>query len=167
MVRIARGDVGLLIGVTGALLLVLASLRGRTEGDAPGPDWSLIVSRTLEHAVVRREIPDYRLLADPSNIVLSSAGIDPAWVPGFSGIRFRLLDPEAIQAEAERGGDFLYLAFGRLSPEEDGSVTVVLENRWAVSSASDVRHVSGGGFQMTFRREGKGWTGEVTSRWMS
>jgi hypothetical protein len=160
-------DGGPLIGVSGALLLTLASLSGRPFVPASEPDWPGIVAQALEVAVVRREIPDFRLMADPSEIVLADDGIDPAWVPEFPGIRFRVLDADQIREKADREGDYLHLAFRALALEEDGSVTVTLENRWAVPTGSDVRHVSGGGFRMTFRKAGGTWTGTITSRWMS
>ena len=122
---------------------------------------------TLERALIEQEIPDYALIADPTNVVLSTENIDPALVPELPGITLELLTPEEIQAKADAEGDFLFLRFDELSAKSAEEATVSLSNTWAIAADSDTAYLSGGGFTIEYTKDGDDWTGEITSMWIS
>jgi hypothetical protein len=130
-------------------------------------DEAQVVRLTLERALLAQEIPDYHIITDKSNIVLSTQNLDRGWVPQLDGINILLLDPKEIQAKADREGDYLYLRFRELEVQEDGRIIVSLSNVWAQGKNSKVIHLSGGGFTIEYHRENDIWVGEVTMSWIS
>ncbi len=130
-------------------------------------DKAQVVQLSLERALVNQEIPDYHIIADKVNIVLSTENIDPAWVPQLNDINFILLIPKEIQAKADNEGDYLYLHFREIEVQEDGRIIVSLDNIWAISKNSKVAYLSGGGFTIEYHRENGVWVGEVTEGWIS
>jgi len=155
------------IGVICCLLWLLACQPLATNVAPNEDDKAQIVRLTLERALLSREIPDYQLIADKSNIVLSTQHLDRAWVPELDGIKIILLDPKEIQSKADQAGDYLYLQFRELEVQENGRIIVCLDNLWAVSKNSTVIYLSGGGFTIEFHRETGRWVGEVTMTWIS
>jgi len=144
------------------------------ETEEPGDDVSLsdedraeLIRLTLERALIEQEIPDYGLLEDPANVVLSTENIDAALVPELPGVSLELLTPDEIQARADEQGDFLYLRFDRLEADSAEEVSVSLSNSWAVGADSDNVYLSGGGFTIEYTKTGESWTGEVTETWIS
>lgn len=133
----------------------------------PRDDRAQVVRLTLERALLAQEIPDYQLIADKSNIVLSTQNLDRVGVPHLDGINIILLDPNEIQSKADHEGDYLYLRFRELELQEDGRIIVSLDNVWAVGKDSKVLYLSGGGFTIEYRREDGMWVGEVTMSWIS
>lgn len=130
-------------------------------------DRTELMRLTLERALVDQEIPDYNLLDDPQNVVLSTENIDAALVPEIEGVTLELLTPEEIQARANEQGDFLHLRFDEISAASADEATVSLSNAWAVAEDSEQGYLSGGGFTVEYTREADGWVGEVTSAWIS
>ena len=130
-------------------------------------DEAQVVRLTLERALLAQEIPDYHIIADKSNIVLSTQNLDRGWIPQLDGINILLLDPKEIQAKADREGDYLYLRFRELEVQEAGRIIVSLSNIWAQSKNSKVIYLSGGGFTIEYHRENGIWVGEVTMSWIS
>ncbi|MCP4598947.1 MAG: hypothetical protein GY847_00125 [Proteobacteria bacterium] len=126
-----------------------------------------VIRLSLEHALVDQAIPDYGLIPDPTNIVLSTANIDADLAPTLPGINLILLTQDEIQDRANREGDFLYIEFTDVTVESDTRVTVSLSNTWAVSDDSETAYLSGGGFVIEFTKIADGWIGEVRSVWMS
>lgn len=140
--------------------------------DASGADLSAedraeLIRLTLERALVDQEIPDYGLLPDPNNVVLSSENIDVSLVPELPGINFTVLSPEEIQQKANEEGDFLYLRFDDIAVDSADKVTVRLSNAWAIAADSDTAYLSGGGFAVEYTRGSDGWSGEVSEAWIS
>lgn len=131
-------------------------------------DRSELIGLTLERALVDQEIPDYALLADQEQLVLSTENIDPALVPEVPGVTLALLTPEEIQQRADAEGDFLYLSFQQLEADSAEKAVVSLANTWAIAANSDMAYLSGGGFTIEYTRDDAGaWTGEVTEAWIS
>ncbi|MFW6096664.1 MAG: hypothetical protein ACOC9Z_01240 [Chloroflexota bacterium] len=131
-------------------------------------DRSELIGLTLERALVDQEIPDYALLADQEQLVLSTENIDPALVPEIPDVTLALLTPEEIQELADAEGDFLYLRFQELEGESADKAVVSLANTWAVAADSDMAYLSGGGFTIEYSRDDAGaWTGDVTESWIS
>lgn len=137
------------------------------EGELSEEDRAELIRLTLERALIDQEIPDYGLIEDPQNIVLSSENIDPGLVPELEGVNLIVMTPEEIQQKANEEGDFLYLHFDEITVHSADKVTVSLSNSWAVAEDSETAYLSGGGFTIEYTRDGDGWTGEVTSEWIS
>lgn len=130
-------------------------------------EWSELIGLTLERALVDQEIPDYGMLADQEQLILSTENIDPALVPEIPGVELVLLTPEEIQERADVEGDFLYLRFQQLEAASADEATVSLANTWAVAADSEMVYLSGGGFTVEYTRGDGGWEGEVTETWIS
>lgn len=137
------------------------------EGELSDEDRAELIRLTLERALIDQEIPDYGLLEDPANIVLSTENIDPELVPELEGVNLEVLTPEEIQQKANEEGDFLHLRFDEFTVESADKVTVSLSNLWAVAEDSNTGYLSGGGFTIEYSRDGEDWSGEVTSMWIS
>lgn len=130
-------------------------------------DQAEIIKLTLERALVAKEIPDYHLIKDKENIVLSTENIDPNLVPNIPGVNLILLDPDEIQENADLEGDFLYLRFEQVKVE-NSKVIISLDNIWAVSQYTQGAYLSGGGFTIEYHRDFFGrWSGEVIRTWIS
>jgi hypothetical protein len=155
------------IGVVGCLLGLLACQPLAAHVAPNEDDKAQIVRLTLERALLSREIPDYQLIADKANIVLSTQNLDRAWVPELDGINIILLNPKEIQSKADEEGDYLYLQFRELEVQENGRIIVSLDNLWAVSKNSMVFYLSGGGFTIEYHRENGRWVGDLTLTWIS
>ncbi len=138
-----------------------------SELDLPDEDVADLLRLTLEKALVDQEIPDYALLADQPEIVLSTENIDPALLPELDGVNLVAMSPEEIQAKADAEGDFPYLRFQGFTAVSPDEVNVSLGSSWAIAADSDMIYLSGGGFTINFTRMGDGWTGEVTEAWIS
>ena len=151
------------------LVSTLSGCGGSTDDDSPitREDRANIIRLSLEYALVDQEIPDYGLIQDPENIVLSATNIDADLVPTLPGINLILLTQEEIQDKANREGDFLYIEFTDITVESDTKVTVSLNNTWAVATDSETAYLSGGGFAIEFTKTADGWIGEVGPTWMS
>lgn len=135
--------------------------------DLPDADVAELLRLTLERALVAQEIPDYALLADQPEIVLSTENINPALLPELAGVNLVTMSPEEIQAKADADGDFPYLRFQGFTAVTEDEVRVSLGSSWAVGADSDMIYLSGGGFTITYTRTAGGWTGEVTEMWIS
>ncbi len=81
------------------------------EPVAANSDTAQIVELVLNWALVEQRIPDFGLLDDQQNIILSLENIDAELVPQLPGINLILLSPEEIQRKADEDGDFLRLNF--------------------------------------------------------
>ncbi|MCB8927891.1 MAG: hypothetical protein H6652_19935 [Ardenticatenaceae bacterium] len=137
------------------------------ELDLPNEDVAELLRLTLERALVDQEIPDYALLADQPEIVLSTENIDSTLLPELEGVNLVTMTPEEIQAKADAEGDFPYLRFQGFSAPSNDEVNVSLGSGWAVGADSDMIYLSGGGFTINYTRTADGWSGEVTEMWIS
>ncbi|MCB8976773.1 MAG: hypothetical protein H6657_05040 [Ardenticatenaceae bacterium] len=133
----------------------------------PNEDLTELLRLTLVRALVDQEIPDYALLADQGQIVLSTENIDPALLPELDGVDLVTMTPEEIQAKADADGDFPYLRFQGFTAVSTDEVNVSLGSTWAIGTDSDMLYLSGGGFTIHYTRTSDGWTGEVTESWIS
>jgi hypothetical protein len=149
------------------LALALAACSPADETLLTRQDQADIIRLTLERALIDQEIPDYGLLKDTQDIVLSLTNFDAALVPELKDINLVVLTPEEIQAKADSEGDFLYLEFTEIKAESATKVMVSLNNAWAVAEASKVGYLSGGGFTVEYSKTEVGWVGEIIATWMS
>ena len=151
------------------LASVLSGCGGSADDDSPitREDRAKIIRWSLEYALVDQNIPDYALIQDPENIVLSAENIDADLLPTLPGINLILLTREEIQDRANREGDLLYIEFTDFTVESDTKVTVSLSNTWSVGTDSETAYLSGGGFAIEFTKTSGAWIGEVGPMWMS
>lgn len=156
------------------LLLVAAGCQAKPQADGPPSDSSVdedqaqIIQLSLERALVDQEIPDYSLLVSEGKaVVLSTENIDLEEAPTVAGHELVLLTPDEIQAKANEEGDFLHLRFGPFETEDEDTVNVSLGNVWATAEDSTTGYLSGGGFELVYKRLPDGWRGEVVAAWMS
>lgn len=133
----------------------------------PDEDLTELLRLTLERALVAQEIPDYALLADQEQIVLSTENIDPALLPDLDGVDMVTMSPEEIQAKADADGDFPYLRFQGFTAVSQDEINISLGSGWAIAADSDMLYLSGGGFTINYTRTNAGWNGEVTESWIS
>ncbi len=129
-------------------------------------DLAEIIKLTLERAVVAKQIPDYKLIKDKDNIVLSLENINPRLVPKIPKVNLIPLQRSEIQERADRKGDFLYLRFSRLRME-GSKVIVSLDNVWAMSKQTQFKYLSGGGFTIEYRKESGRWLSDMKREWIS
>ena len=162
-------------GVTGTFTLDMDNtlqLPGTEQGSIsdlglPDEDLTELLRLTLERALVDQEIPDYALLADQDEIVLSTENIDPALLPDLDGVDLVTMSPEEIQAKADADGDFPYLRFQGFEAVSQDELNISLGSSWAIGADSDMLYLSGGGFTINYTRTTDGWNGEVTEMWIS
>ena len=125
-----------------------------------------IIKPTLERALFNKQIPDYGLLKDKANVVLSTKNISPNLVPKLTGVNLILLSPDKIQEKADSEGDFTYLSFGEITANGD-KIFVVLANTWVKSKTSHKVYMSGGAMFLEYRKENSKWIGEIVGGWIS
>lgn len=130
-------------------------------------DMATLMELTLQQALVAQQIPDYQLLTDKENVVLSDERINPALLPNLPGINLIVMTPGEIQQKADADGDFLYLRFQEITATSPDNVRISLGNTWATNSLMERVYVSGGGFTMEYTHTSDGWQGEITLKWES
>lgn len=144
----------------------LPGVPGVDTGNLSQDDVEAILEQGLAHAVVDEAIPDFAMLADQEELVLSTENLPEGWVPDLA-VELTLMTPEEIQAKADNEGDFLYLYVQELTAVSDTEATLSLSSTWAIGENSDMLYLSGGGFQMRFTKSGEQWQGEVEVEWIS
>ncbi len=137
-----------------------------TGVELPEADLFAILDQGLVHALIDEAIPDYAMLADQEELVLSTENLPEGWTPNLA-VAVTLMTPEQIQNKANRDGDFLYLHVQELTAVSDTEATLSLSSTWAIGEDSDMLYLSGGGFQMRFIKSGEQWQGEVEVEWIS
>lgn len=126
-----------------------------------------IIRLSLTIALVDKRIPDYRLIKDKENIVLSTENIVRDLVPEIFGVNLIILEPDEIQLKADREGDFLYLRFTKLEFQNDRNAIVHLDNMWMKSKTSPYTYLSGGGLALAYSKESGIWNSTVLYSWIS
>ncbi len=155
-----------------AIVMVSLLLAGCVFDEKPRQeeqDRQIIAQMSLEWAVLDKNIPDYNLIKDKENLVLSNKNINKSYNFSLENITISILTPEEIKQKSEAEGDYLYLEFEML--EIYGSrATVKLNNIWAQNETSrkTIAYLSGGGAAIPFRKEGGRWVRQdVTETWIS
>lgn len=108
-----------------------------------------LVKRAIEIAVVYGQIPDYRLIRDKKNIIISSENIDSNLLPVLSDIKLIVLSPTEINEKANKEGKFLYIRFKKISIN-NWNASLSIDNTWAVEDNNKVGVQSGGGMTIKF-----------------
>ncbi len=161
------------------VLIVCVALLASTAFAGPAPpklsaaDKRALAEMALQWAIAGG-VDDFKLVKDPANLVVSTANLPEKTELHVPGHTVTILSPRAIQARADKQGDFLYFRFDGLSFKDGfrlnkfGQAEVPIALTWAVSIHSTTQYLSGGGATLTFeKRNGKWELLPVTNRWMS
>ncbi|MHB1484171.1 MAG: hypothetical protein ACYCYI_05860 [Saccharofermentanales bacterium] len=105
-----------------------------------------LVKRAMISAVVDGKIPDYNLLTDQKNIIISSNNIDTNLLPTLPNIELIVLSPAEIKEKANEEGDFLYLEFSKINLN-NWDAKLIMELKWADINR---RHFNGGILTVNF-----------------
>jgi hypothetical protein len=144
-------------------------------------DQEILASMAITRAVIKPgDVPDVQQLDRDQAIVLATATkfitmqgdtvdyfLTERSLPPARSVRFKLLTPQQIQAIANDSGDFVYLAVSKIKETADGAI-VTVETKWAIGKNSFLVIMSGGGYELRFRKEGTRWIfDKVDSTWIS
>jgi hypothetical protein len=122
-------------------------------------DRAAITRLALQVALEKKKIPDYKLLRNPRRVVISTSNLKLP-PPRLRGVKLIPLSPKAIQARANKRGDFLYLRLGVITAGPNGP-RLWIYNRWVLSARSIKRRkimLSGGALLLEFSKvQDGGW----------
>jgi hypothetical protein len=124
------------------------------------------VDAALRYALIQQEIPDYRILAEKTPIVLSSMCLGD-YQPNIPEVELQILTIYEIQQKANRDGDFLYLNFKYIRVHSSGHVSVSLDNNWIRAKDSTKGYLSGGGFTLDMYKNEDAWEIYRSAGWIS
>ena len=152
--------------VAATVLALLWSVTAPACADVTDADKKTLAELALRWAV-DGGITDVKLMKDASTLVVAETHLPPGVRLAVQGRTVRVLAPAAIQAEADRVGDFLHFRFDRFTGDAShASVPIALV--WAVGKGSTVHYLSGGGATLDFERRDGAWVLlPVSNRWMS
>lgn len=167
-----------------ALLIVLVSGCAQTQETAKTAttpvskkDKQALAQAAFKWAIIDKNIPDFQLIKDPANLIVSTQGISDDFQFTFKGFNVTILTPEEIQKKADKDGDFLYIKFASSAGGEDAfqvtenEAAVSVNIRWAQSSESKKKgslYLSGGGAELHFKKKGKTWVFDRVGKiWIS
>ena len=152
--------------VAATVLALLCSVTAPACADVTDADKKTLAELALRWAV-DGGITDVKLMKDASTLVVAETHLPPGVRLAVEGRTVRVLAPAAIQAEADRAGDFLYFRFDRFAGDA-GRTSVPIALVWAVGKGSTVHYLSGGGATLEFERRDGAWVLlPVSNRWMS
>jgi hypothetical protein len=144
------------------LLCLACTLSCSTATHKPtDKDTSDIISLSLQRAVVAGEIPDYHLIKDKQNIVISAEGINPNLLPQLPGIHLVLLNDQQLQEKADAEELVFFLRFRSLEIAGD-QAEVILDNIQATGKRTKQMGF-GGSMTIEYRKENGNWVGKVKS----
>jgi hypothetical protein len=154
IIRILKGEIlmrgktrrNLILASIMVILVLISFITFKPENDNSSKE---LVKRVIETAVVYGQIPDYSLIKDKKNIIISSEIIDSNRLPALPNIKLIVLSPTEIKRKANKDGDFLYLKFRKIDIN-NWSARLAIDNTWALSDNSKVDYLSGGGMTIKF-----------------
>jgi hypothetical protein len=125
-----------------------------------------VIRQSLKTTISRKEIPDYNLLKNKKNIVLSTDNIPFNTGLKLKGFGISLLSNDQIQSKADLEGDFLLLRFGEIRANGN-KIFVVLTNTWTIGKSSNKMYLSGGGIFLEYHKVKNNWIGRSVGGWIS
>ena len=126
------------------------------ESEVSYDDLSVVLSETLDLGLEPKNIDDVRLrneLFGGEKILVSNENINHTFLRQINEEGFLCLDPEGIKEYANTHGDRLYYYFSNVTLQEN-AVTLSLSLFWVKSDDSQHDYVSGGGFSITWEKDG-------------
>jgi len=94
-------------------------------------DTAEIIRLSLERAIVAGQIPDYHLIKDKQNIIISAEGIDPSLLPQLPGINLVILNDQQLRERADADELVFFLKFRSIEIAVDRA-EVILNNTQAI-----------------------------------
>ncbi len=149
------------------VVLTVAVIPAATaRADLSAADQTTLAEMALRWAV-DGGIPDFKLVKDPSTLIVARTNLPPISNLHLSEHKVVLLSPQRIQARADAQGDFLYFRFDRWRGDTHHA-TVAIALIWAVSRTSREHYLSGGGATLEFEKSDDRWQLlPVGERWSS
>ena len=131
----------------------------------------LVETVLLRALVFEKDIPDYWLIKDKKNIVLSNIirpepvvhpdekidTLSAALIPKLEKIKLSLMTPLEIQQRAEKKGDFIYIEFNKIEIGKN-IARIAISTKWAISKKTKIRVIlSGGGHEHEYIKNENKW----------
>ncbi|MFC1509224.1 T9SS type A sorting domain-containing protein [Candidatus Omnitrophota bacterium] len=139
------------------------------ESEVSYDDLSEVLSETLDLGLDSKNIADVGLrnkLFGDEKILVSHNNINHTFLRQLNEEGFLFLDPEGIKEYANTHGDRLYYTFSNVMMQEN-VVTLSLSLLWITSDDSLHEYLSGGGFSITWEKDGGSWTYTIFDKWIS
>ena len=149
-------------------LAFAAAGRETRDGELGGEDKAEIVRLTLERALLKKEIRDYRYIKDLNDIPLSTENVAGVPLPELDGIKLVPLKPEEIQERAEDDGNYVYFLEFSEFRIEGPKVTVTISHYPKYAKRLHPKYAGrprptafGGALIIEYRKRDGKWAGEV------
>ena len=161
------GQSSLSAAVLGAIIALAGLSAAAAQTSITDADRRAVAEMALQWAVAGG-ISDFKLVKDPSTLIVADANLPKNTQLTLSGHKVEMLSLLRIQARADLDGtDFLYFRFGKFTVK-DGRVSVPIALVWAIAAKSTTQYLSGGGATLEFEKHDDKWQLlPVTNRWMS
>src|SRR5919205_972776 len=124
-----------------------------------------LIKLSLELALVQKRIPDYNIIEEEYEFLLSTENITAEMVPHLKGINLVLLEPKEIKERAESRGDYVYYFRFRKFEAKGAKVFVYLDNV-PMYAEKPTRMAFGGGFTVEFQKKDGKWFSEIKESWI-
>ena len=119
-------------------------------------DREQLIRVVLEWALVDKNLPDYGLLPDPTDVLMSLEGLSADELPTLPGVTLTALTQAELQTKADAEGSLLRLSLENLVIA--GDTAEIRIGNWWVSSSTETRQFLSGGFcEAQLRKTGDQW----------
>ena len=119
-------------------------------------DREQLIRVVLEWALVDKNLPDYGLLPDPTDVLISLEGRLADELPTLPGVTLTALTEAELQTKADAEGSLLRLSLENLVIA--GDTAEIWVGNWWVSSSTETRQFLSGGFcELQLRKTGDQW----------
>lgn len=126
-----------------------------------------LIGKTIKIALENGELPDYNIVKNYENIIVSSENLDNKDLTEVLKQKLIVMTPYEIKEKANKEGDFLYLTFKDISIDNQNA-SIEIENTWAISDSSKETYLSGGGIKVKFHKSFGTWKENSTREvWLS
>lgn len=126
-----------------------------------------LIGKTIKIALENGELPDYNIVKNYENIIVSSENLDNKNLTEVLKQKLIVMTPYEIKEKANKEGDFLYLTFKDISIDNQNA-SIEIENTWAISDNSKETYLSGGGIKVKFYKSFGTWKENSTREvWLS
>lgn len=148
---------GLAAGLGVAALVAIGVACGRGDDDQSAvTDRPELIRVVLEWALIDKNLPDYGLLPDPTNVLISLDGLSVDELPTLPGITLTALTEVELQKKADAEGSLLRVSLENVAIAGD-KAEVRVTNWWIASSTDTRGFVSGGSCELELRKTGGQW----------
>ena len=149
----------------GLVLTVLASIGvacGGSSDESPTSaeaDRQELIRVAFEWALLNKNLPDYGLLPDPTNVLISLENLPVDDLPTLPGVTLTALTEVELQSKADDEGSLMRMSLDNLVIAGD-TAEIKVANWWIASSTETRGFLSGGFCDLKLRRTVGQWTVE-------